>query len=187
MPLYPQTAPHTQILTQFSIDKSENVPEVSQHFEYIADHTKDCRREIAEKLVQYLGEEGSVITYSNYEKIAIGKLSAMFPDLRGELGGIMERIVDLEAIVRKNYYDAGFRGRSSIKKVLPVMIPEMNYDDLAIGEGGDAAAAFAFMAMGLYDEEKITETKKNLLQYCARDTLAMVKMHKFLLDSVGGG
>lgn len=186
MPLYPGIAPHTQLLTQFSIDKSANVPEVSEHYEYIADHKKDCRREIAEKLVEYLGKEGSIITYSNYEKIAIGKLSGMFPDLCEDLRNIIERIVDFEAIVRKNYYDIKFKGRSSIKKVLPVMIPEMNYEDLAIGEGGDAAAAFAFMAMGLYDEDKIEETKKNLLEYCAQDTLAMVKMHKFLLDIVNG-
>lgn len=186
MPLYRGIAPHTQLLTQFSIDKSENVPEVCEHFEYIADHTRDCRREIAEKLVEYLGKEGSIITYSNFEKIAIGKLSAMFPDLCEDLKNIIERIVDFEAIVRKNYYDVRFHGRSSIKKVLPVMIPEMNYESLVIGEGGDAAAAFAFMAMGRYDEEKIEETKKDLLKYCAQDTFAMVRMHKFLLDVVNG-
>lgn len=66
------------------------------------------------------------------------------------------------------------------------MIPEMNYESLVIGEGGDAAAAFAFMAMGRYDEEKIKETKKNLLKYCAQDTFAMLRMHKFLLDVVNG-
>lgn len=186
MPLYRGVAPHTQLLTQFSIDKSEKVPEVSRHFEYIADHTRDCRREIAEKLIEYLGKEGSIITYSNFEKIAIGKLSIMFPDLCDDLKSIIDRIVDFEAIVRKNYYDVGFRGRSSIKKVLPVMIPEMNYESLVIGEGGDAAAAFAFMAMGRYDEEKIKETKKNLLKYCAQDTFAMLRMHKFLLDVVNG-
>ncbi|MCL2144475.1 MAG: DUF2779 domain-containing protein [Endomicrobia bacterium] len=185
MPLYADIAPHTQLLTQFSIDKCENVPEISQHFEYIADHAKDCRREIAEKLIEYLGKEGSIITYSNFEKIAIGKLSVMFPDLCDDLKNINDRIVDFEAIVRKNYYDINFHGRSSIKKVLPVMIPDMNYENLAIGEGGDAAAAFAFMAMGRYDEEKINETKKDLLKYCAHDTFAMVMMHKFLLNAVG--
>jgi predicted RecB family nuclease len=186
MPLYRAIAPHTQLLTQFSVDKSEKAPEVCEHFEYIADHTKDCRRERAEKLVECLGKEGSIITYSNSEKIAIGKLSGMFPDLCEDLKNIAERIVDLEAIVRKNYYDIRFRGRSSIKKVLPVMIPEMNYEGLVIGEGGDAAAAFAFMAMGLYGEEEILETKKNLLKYCAQDTFAMVKIHKFLIDAVNG-
>ena len=57
----------------------------------------------------------------------------------------------------------------------------MSYTGLKIGEGGDAAAAFAFMAMGLYDDAKIEETKKNLLKYCAQDTLAMIRIHQFLI------
>ncbi|MDR2426232.1 MAG: DUF2779 domain-containing protein [Endomicrobium sp.] len=183
MPLYPDIAPHTQLLTQFSIHKSENVEEALKHFEYIADHTKDCRREIAEKLVKCFGREGSIITYSNFEKVAIRRLAPMFPDLTEALKNIIDRLVDIEAIVRNNYYDVNFHGRSSIKIVLPVMVPEMNYKDLEIGEGAAAAAAFSFMAMGLYDETKINETKKNLLQYCAQDTLAMVKIHKFLIDA----
>lgn len=186
MPLYPDVAPHTQLVTQFSIDKSDEIGKVSGHREYIADHKKDCRREIAEKLIEYLGNEGSIITYANFERIAISRLAGLFPDLCEDLSKIAERVVDFEILVRKNYYDINFHGRSSIKKVLPVMVPEMNYDCLEIGEGGDAAAAFAFMAMGLYDDEKISETKKNLLKYCAQDTLAMVKIHAFLAETVNG-
>ena len=90
----------------------------------------------------------------------------------------------MELVVRKNYYNINFHGRSSIKKILPVLIPTMSYADLEIGDGGAAAAAFAFMAMKLYDDKKIEETKKNLLKYCAQDTLAMVKIHQFLKSLV---
>ena len=62
------------------------------------------------------------------------------------------------------------------------MIPDMDYSGLEICEGGVALSAFAYMAMGLCDEKKIEENKKNLLKYCERDTLALVKMHKFFLD-----
>ena len=180
LPLYPDVAPHTQLLTQFSIHKSETVGEVSEHFEFIADHTKNCSREIAEKLTEYLGDKGSIITYANFERVAIMRLALLYPDLCAKLTAIAERIVDFEAIVRKNYYDINFHGKSSIKKVLPVMVPEMSYKSLEIGEGGDASAAFEFMAMGFYDEKEIAETKANLLKYCAQDTLALVKIHKFL-------
>ena len=184
MPLYPNIGPHTQLLTQFSIDKTDGRGNVLNHYDYIADHTKDCRREIAEKLIEDLGEEGSIITYANFEKIAVERLGGLFPDLCGALTKIAERIVDFEAIVRKNYYDVNFHGKSSIKKVLPVMIPEMSYKDLEIGEGGDASAAFAYMAMGMYDENTVAETKRNLLKYCAQDTMAMIKMHQFLMNII---
>jgi hypothetical protein len=184
MPLYKDIAPHTQLLTQFSIDRTDESGNILNHYEYIADHTKDCRREIAEKLIKYLGIDGSIITYANFERIAIHKLAKLFPDLSMNLNDIAERNVDIELIVRKNYYDINFHGRSSIKKILPVLIPEMDYTNLAISDGGDAAAVFAFMAMGLFDAEKIEETKKNLLKYCAQDTLAMVKIHQFLINIV---
>lgn len=184
MPLYPGIAPHTQLLTQFSLDKADALGNILNHYECIADQTRDYRRDIAEKLIECLGKEGSIITYANSEKIIILKLAELLPDLCNDLNRIIERIVDLELIIRKNYYDINFHGRSSIKKVLPILIPEMNYTDLEIGEGGDAAAAFAFMAMGVYDEKKIEETKKNLLKYCAQDTLAMVRIHQFLINIV---
>ena len=184
MPLYPGIAPHTQLLTQFSLDKTDTFGNILNHYEYIADQTRDCRRDIVEKLIECLGKEGSIITYANAERIIISKLAELFPDLCDDLNKIIERIVDLELIIRRNYYDINFHGRSSIKKVLPILIPEMSYAGLEIGKGGDAAAAFAFMAMGIYDEEKIEETKKNLLKYCAQDTLAMVRIHQFLINIV---
>jgi hypothetical protein len=182
MPLYPNISPHTQILTQFSLDKADESGNILKHYEYIADQTRDCRKDIAEKLIDYLDKEGSIITYANAERIIISKLALLFPELSEKFNKIIERIVDLELILRKNYYDINFHGRTSIKKILPVLVPDMSYDSLDIGEGGDASAAFAFMFMGLYDEGKIKETKDNLLEYCAQDTLAMIRIHQFLIN-----
>jgi hypothetical protein len=184
MPLYPDIAPHTQILTQFSLDKADEFGNVLEHYEYIADQTRDCRKDIAEKLIDYLDNQGSIITYANAERIIISKLALLFPELSEKLNKIIERVVDLELIIRKNYYDINFHGRTSIKKILPVLIPSMNYDGLDICEGGDASAAFAFMAMGLYGQEKIKETKDNLLKYCAQDTFAMIRIHQFLINII---
>lgn len=181
-PLYNNLAPHTQVLTQYSVHKCEKPGDITDHFEYIADHTKDCSRIIAEKLVEILGDQGSVITYSSFERQIISKLINICPDLKQQLEAVCDRIVDMEAILRLNYYDKNFHGKTSIKKVLPVMVPDMNYDELKIAEGGTALSAFAYMAMGLCDKNKIEEIKKNLLEYCKQDTLALVKMHKFLSD-----
>lgn len=185
-PLYNNIPPHTQILTQYSIHKCDKPGNITGHFEYIADHTKDCRKIIAERLVETLGNNGSIITYSSFEHQIITKLIKLCPDLKNQLQAICDRIVDFEEILRKNYYDRNFHGRTSIKKVLPVMISDMDYSELEIAEGGVALSAFAYMAMGLYEQNKIEQTKKNLLEYCKLDTLALVKMHKFLADVIDG-
>ncbi|MDR3112056.1 MAG: DUF2779 domain-containing protein [Elusimicrobiota bacterium] len=184
LPLYKNVAPHTSLLTQFSIDKTDENGNILNHFEYIADYAKDCRKKIAENLIKCLANEGSIVTYASFEKIAILKLAANFAKLSKNLNKIADRIVDLELIIRNNYYDAMFCGRTSIKKILPVLVPSMSYSDLKIKEGKDATAAFAFMAMGFYSNTKIYQTKKNLLSYCAQDTLAMIKIHQFLLKII---
>ena len=39
------------------------------HFEYIADPSKDCRKELVESLISDLKEEGSIIVYSNFKNL----------------------------------------------------------------------------------------------------------------------
>jgi predicted RecB family nuclease len=179
-PLYENIHPHTQIVTQYSLHRSNDLNTEPEHFEFIADHTKDDRQALAEQLIKDIGEIGSIITYSSFERQILHHLAQLYPQLSENLNKIIDRIVDLEVILKSNYYDKNFHGKTSIKKVLPVMIPNMNYNELEISEGGSASSAFAYMAMGLYDQEKIIQTKKYLLEYCKQDTLALVRMHSFL-------
>ena len=78
---------------------------------------------------------------------------------------------------------SGVHGSTSIKVTLPTLVPELSYSDLEIAEGDSASAAFAYLAQGRYfqgnEEEKV---RSNLLEYCKRDTLAMVKLHEKLAE-----
>ena len=60
----------------------------------------------------------------------------------------------------------------------------MSYSDLSIGEGESAMVTFAYLAMGRYEGERAEAERQNLLQYCKRDTLAMVKLHERLDEFV---
>ena len=66
-------------------------------------------------------------------------------------------------------------GSYSIKKVLPVLCPELSYKELPIGDGVAAMGAFEKM-YNVTDETVINETRKNLLKYCELDTYAMVRI-----------
>lgn len=182
VPLYPETAPFTRIPTQYSIHWCTHPGEVVGHAEYLADPGCDCRRELAEHLIADLPGRGSIIVYSGFEQSVIRDLSGLYPDLADNLGSIVKRLVDLEAVVRKNFYHPDFHGRTSIKVTLPTLVPSMGYDDLEISGGGSAMAVFAYMAMGRYDDEQAAELKHHLLEYCKRDTLAMVYLHERLVD-----
>lgn len=184
IPLYPDITPYTQIPTQYSIHKCSDVGVIIDHLEYLADPGKDCRRKLAENLINDLGGEGNIIIYSSFEKAVINSLGRLYPDLLGELNSLVGRMTDLGAIIMKNYYHPDFHGSTSLKTTLPVLVPEMSYDNLEIADGDSAMAAFAYLALGKYEDEKVEAIKRNLLEYCKQDTLAMVKLHQRLTDYV---
>ncbi|MDA2939145.1 DUF2779 domain-containing protein, partial [Acidobacteria bacterium AH-259-A15] len=64
IPLYPDVAPYTQIPTQYSVHRCSGIGDVTDHFEYMADPTTDCRLELAQNLIGHLQGEGNIIVYS---------------------------------------------------------------------------------------------------------------------------
>lgn len=181
LPLYPGTAPYTQIPVQYSIDRCTAVGEIVSHAEYIGNPMHDNRRDLAQRLIHDLQGRGSIVAYSTFEKTTINGLAALFPDLAGELSALTQRIFDLEAVLRESYYHPAFHGKTSVKSTLPALLPGMSYATLNIKDGGSASATFAYMAQGRYTSQQIESLKKDLLAYCGQDTLAMVKLHQRLV------
>ena len=129
--------------------------QITDHFEYLANPREDCRKELTEKLINDLSGEGNIIIYGNFEKAIIEKLVNLLPDLDISLNQILNRIVNFESIISKNFYHFDFHGSTSIKNTLPVLVPDMSYDELAIQEGDSAMAAFAYLALGKYKDDEI--------------------------------
>ena len=79
---------------------------------------------------------------------------------------------------KKWYYHPSFEGLYSIKVVLPILVPELSYESLEIKEGGTASLVY-YQLRFQSDETKIIQ-RKQLLEYCKLDTLAMVKILEHL-------
>ena len=185
IPLYPGVAPYEQITTQFSLHRCARPGHVVAHHEFLADPSRDCRRELAEKLLAVLDDQGSVIVYhAAFERGQLARLAELFPDLAPRLEAVIARLFDLEIVIRRGYYHPAFQGSYSIKRVLPVLVPELSYQGLPIGDGDTAVAEFARMALGQYDSDHAADIRRQLLQYCHLDTLAMVELHRRLLEIV---
>lgn len=179
LPLWPGIAPHEQVVTQYSVHVCDRLGEVKHHREHLADAKGDRRRKLAAQLLADADGSGSIIAYhASFEKTVISNLAERFSDLRGALRNLINRMFDLERVFTKAYYHPAFRGSSSIKVVLPVLIPSMGYDGMEIGDGDTAIVAFARMASGACNAKEEAKLRKGLLDYCRQDTLAMVRLHE---------
>jgi hypothetical protein len=84
-------------------------------------------------------------------------------------------------LVTKYVYHPDFKGSTSIKKVLPVLVPDLSYAGLAIGDGDTAITKFARMARHEITGGTVQTTRTQLLEYCGVDSLAMLRLHDALL------
>ena len=104
-------------------------------------------------------------------------------ELAGKLRKINERFVDLEPILIKHFYDKRLKGSYSIKKVLPIVAPELTYEGMNVSNGEDAASLFLNMLLGREEELKMKgyriPSRKDLLEYCKQDTWAMVEIYDY--------
>ena len=93
---------------------------------------------------------------------------------------MIARIVDLHPIASDHYYHRDMRGSWSLKAVLPTVAPELDYANLQdVQEGGAAEAAFQEAISPDTTPERREVLREALEVYCARDTLALVRLVAF--------
>jgi predicted RecB family nuclease len=110
-------------------------------------------------------------------------MAELFPDLAERLTALFYRIVDLLCVVQRHIVHPDFRGSYSMKAVAPTLAPEVTYDDLDIADGGAASAAFyRTVADPSMCAEARAGLRQSLLKYCARDTLALARVHQWLIQ-----
>jgi hypothetical protein len=177
VPIWAGTRPYQQIPFQFSLHVLSSTGELL-HQEFLDLSGDDPRLPFTQALVDTCGVEGPIFVYSaRFEKTRIKELADRFPDLRTRLLDINSRMVDLLDIAVDRYYHPRQQGSWSIKNVLPAIAPDLGYEQLdGVQNGEMAMTAFkeAIEENCSIDRKKVIETQ--LRQYCALDTLAMVKI-----------
>lgn len=183
LPMYDGYKPYQQAVTQFSIHVACHPDSDDfEHYECLATESGDPAQHLATELCNVIGETGSVIVWNKgFECGRNDELAVLCPDLAPQLKSINERVYDLMDIFKDGLYvDHRFHGSASIKKVLPVLCPELSYKELEIGEGTKAMLAWYEMVHGNLTAEKKEQIRQNLLTYCKLDTWAMVEIWRKL-------
>src|SRR6267154_325798 len=182
LPRFVGTRPFQQVPFQWS-DHVLREDGSLEHREYLHVEDTDPRKPLAESLVRALGREGPIVVYSGFEERIIRQLAEDVSEWRDDLLAIVEsRIVDLLELIRSHYYHPDFKGSFSIKYVLPALIEDLNYNDLEIGEGAQAAMGFIEMIDKETAEPRRAQLRDALHAYCHRDTEAMVRLFQKLRE-----
>jgi hypothetical protein len=183
IPRYAGTRPYQTIPFQWS-DHILYQDGKLKHHEYLCNEDKDPREEFSRTLIDALETEGSIVIYTSYETGVLNSLIEHFPQYADKLQSVIDRFVDLYAIIRRNYYHPKFYGSFSLKYVLPALIPKMSYENLSIQDGMQASLDYLRMIDPATSEDEKTRIRDDLLIYCGQDTLAMVKIRDELLKRI---
>jgi predicted RecB family nuclease len=187
VPVWPGMAPWQQAPAQFSYHEATG-DGTYKHAEYLGEGPTDCRPELARRMVEATHGAEKVASYSHFEKSKIRGLQEAVPELRPELEALEQKLVDLLPIVRDNVYHPDFLGSFSLKFVLTPLVPELTYDDLVIVDGLVASVEIArlLFVAGKIPKEEHDRVRQDLLNYCERDTWAMVKVVERLRELAKG-
>lgn len=172
IPRWPDCWPYRQATFQFSAQVEVADGTITRHAFLSLDG--DPRRACAEALVG-LPTQGAVIAWNaDFERQRLIELAEDFPDMRVLLQSLADRTVDLLPVAKAHWYHRDQRGSWSIKAVLPTIAPDLSYGDLAVANGGDAQAAYRRAICPDTSETERREIARGLLEYCERDTEAMI-------------
>jgi hypothetical protein len=150
----------------------------------LAEGQDDPRRAFAETLLAAAGDAGPVFVYNRgFEVGRLRELAQTHPDLAAMLAALIAHVVDLKPLTERCYCHPALKGSWSLKAVLPTIAPDLDYEELAIGDGGAASSAWRELYHPAISADRSAELRAALADYCRRDTLALVRLAAFLAES----
>jgi len=177
IPPFDGTRPYQQIPFLYSLYRQDSPGGLLSHSEFLAPPGIDPRDALTERLLAAIPEGSCVLAYNKTFEIRVLKdLAERLPKRRERLLAIAEGVKDLMVpFRRRDIYHWEMNGSYSLKKVLPVLVPQLSYEGMAIQEGREASLAYLALEKieGRKEREKAEE---DLRAYCRQDTLGMVKL-----------
>lgn len=179
IPRYPGTKPFAALPFAYSLH--ERKPDGTLTYSsFIAEAGPDPRKEFIEKFLAATKGDALILVYDiTAERTSLTLLKQQFPQYESELDNRLSRLRDLmEPFQQGWYHHPKMNGSISLKNVLPALVPDLNYNDLAIQNGNHAMSIYEKLESD--DLFARMEKLEQLEAYCYLDTLSMVKIFEVL-------
>jgi hypothetical protein len=186
LPRFAGYAPFNHVPFQFSLHTVASPGADAVHQEFLFTEATCPDQPFIAALKAALPAEGSIVAWNKpFEKGINAKLAERHPVEAAALTSINARVIDLmDVFSDQMVVHPGFRGKTSIKWVLPALVPALSYKGLAIQEGGTASETWNAIVTGELEGPEAEAARRNLLAYCGLDSLAMVEIWRALLGMV---
>jgi hypothetical protein len=186
VPLFAGYQPYEHIVFQYSLFRVDQAGAEPEHFECLLTKPEDPAPEIVPQLLNNLGPLGSVIVWNkSFEASRNKDLAKHCPEGANRLLGINDRLYDLMLIFRNGHYvHPDFHGSASLKAVLPVLCPDLRYQDLEISQGEEAMLTWHKLVSGQIPEADVPQYERAMKAYCRLDTYAMIEIFSELSDLI---
>lgn len=186
VPIFTHTAPYQAIPFQWSVHRWDTFDQdvrLEDGFSYVAFDSPMLFREFLSSLLDVLGESGPI--FAHHASTEIGMLRFLMgrpecQDLAGRTQNAIDRVVDTLALVREGFYAPKMMGSYSIKEIVKAIPTRVDYADEYVTSGNDAQIAWFCCTDKNCKEEEKSKWSDSLRHYCAKDTLAMVDLIKYL-------
>lgn len=184
IPRFTGYSPFNQITFQFSLHVVENADQEPSHRDFIFTKNTNPDEAFILALKEHLPDNGHVITWNKSFEMGRNKdLANRNPEHKAFLEDLNSRIIDLmDIFTNQHFIHPKFKGKTSIKYILPVLAPDLSYKALDIQEGATASNTWNQIVSGELTKEEAEEKIEHLLTYCKLDTLAMYRIWKYLRE-----
>lgn len=184
IPQFEGVRPFQQMCFQYSLHTIEKPGGELKHSQFLSRGSDDPPRAMAESLRKAMSDGiGTVLVwYEGFEKTRNTEMALMFSEYADFFEEVNSKTFDLMKIFSdKLYIHPDFKGSSSIKRVLPVLVPELSYTELGIGDG--LTASISWFRAATWNTLSTNEREtifSDLEDYCCVDTFAMVQIFDLL-------
>jgi hypothetical protein len=186
IPLFDRYSPYDQIPFQYSLHIVTARGEEPAHKEFLHIALEDPSELLVKSLRENIGPRGSIIVWhKTFESKVNNELARRLPEAQEFMVNFNSRLYDLKDVFSKQYYvHRDLWGKVSIKNVLPVLAPHLDYSTLEIQEGGTASVVWSRIVFGQMSDEECNGLRAALKKYCSMDSYGMYAIWRALSDMV---
>jgi len=188
IPAFDTYSPYQRIPFQFSLHILRDKDGEPEHVEFLHRDRSDPTATVAELLGRHIDPKGTVVVwYAPFERGVNEEIGGRLLRFASQMERINGQVKDLrDVFAEQHYIHPDFRGSTSIKAVMPVLVPELSYDDLEIKEGATASEQWWKMTAENTPAGERERVVAALLAYCGLDSYAMYAIWKKLHQVVEG-